>query len=422
MNRRLYRNTLLMLVMLTLCAVNIYMVSQIFAENRSAAVPEVGYESIELFTQTLELVRSRYVDFEKVGYDRLVRAALKGMLASLDRHSQFMEPSEYGDMRDDAQGSFGGLGIVISVEDGFLTVVSTMDDTPAFRAGIAGGDRILSIEGESAADISVEDAVKLLRGEVGSSVTLSIQHGDDPVRELELTRAVIEINSVKNAHVGADGVGYLRLARFSETVGKDLRDALEDLLDAGMVSLILDMRDNPGGLLPSAVDVADLFLQESEMIVYTQGRDEGREEYLSQNPPLLPAEIPMVVLVNAGSASAAEIVAGALKDHGRAVLVGEKTFGKGSVQSVFAIRDGSALRLTTARYHTPSELLIHEHGIEPDISVPIGRRQWLLIRMAQRRRDIDAGEEAGADPSDPQLQTAMDVLRGVETLRGRAVD
>jgi len=422
MNRRLYRNTVLMLIMLMLCAVNIYMVAQIFAENRAAAVSEDGYDSIELFTQTLELVRSRYVDGGKVGYDELVRAALKGMIASLDRHSQFMEPREYGDMRDEAQGSFGGLGIVISVEDGFLTVVSTMDDTPAFRAGIAGGDRILAIEGENTADISVEQAVKLLRGEVGSSVTLTVRHEDDPVREVEVTRAVIEINSVKNAHVAADGVGYLRLARFSETVGADLRDAIADLLDEGMRSLILDMRDNPGGLLPSAVEVADLFLDESQMVVYTQGRGQERQDYLSGNPPLLPPELPMVVLVNSGSASASEIVAGALKDHGRAVLVGEKTFGKGSVQSVFAIRDGSALRLTTARYHTPSERVIHEHGIEPDISVPIGRRQWMLIRMAQRRRDLEAGEDGRPGPSDPQLLTAMDVLRGIEKLRGRAAD
>lgn len=403
-----------------LCAMNIYMVSRIFAENRAAAVSEDGYDSIELFTQTIELIRERYVDRDQVGYEKLVRAALKGMIASLDRHSQFMEPDEYGDMRDEAQGSFGGLGIVISVEDRFLTVVSTMDDTPAFRAGIAGGDRILAVDGESAVDISVADAVRMLRGEIGSSVSLTIQHDDDAARDVEISRAAIEVNSVKNAHVGADGIAYLRLARFSETVGADLRAAIGDMLGKNMRALILDMRDNPGGLLPAAVEVADIFLEESEMIVYTMGRGEDRDVYLSENAPLLPQDMPMAALVNAGSASASEIVAGALKDHGRAVLVGDKTFGKGSVQSVFAVRDGSALRLTTAKYHTPSERVIHEYGIEPDISVPIDRRRWMLIRMSQRRRDFDSEEQGRQTPEDPQLETAEDILRGAMKVRGRA--
>jgi carboxyl-terminal processing protease len=414
MKSRFLNRTATLSALLMLAAVNVYMVAQIFADSREAEIPAEAYENIELFTRTLEMVRANFVDESQTAYKDLVHNALKGMIGALDRHSDFMEPDEYGDMKEDAQGHFGGIGIVISVEDDELTVVATMDDTPAFRAGLMAGDRILAVDGQSTAGISVQEAVRLLRGEVGEKLSLTVGRAGEPIRSVEITRAQIDVDSVRDAAVMDDGIAYIRLTKFSETAAKELRAALKKLRDAGMRALILDVRDNPGGLLPAAVDVAELFLDKSDLIVYTKGRGEERSTYAARAKPLLPAGIPMAILVNGGSASASEIVAGALKDHQRAVLVGEKTFGKGSVQSVFSVNDGSAVRLTTAKYYTPSERVIHEHGIEPDIAVPVDPREWMLIRRAQRRAEFDYdGADAANAPEDLQLAAAVDVLRGV---------
>ena len=333
-----------------------------------SAVPRQDYESLEAFTNILSIVKKNYV--EEVDTKNLVNGAINGMLSSLDPHSAYLTPELYKDLQMDTQGRFGGLGIEITVKGGVLTVVSPIEDTPAFKAGIKPGDMIFKIEDEFTKDMTLVDAVKKMRGPKGTKINLSIKREGVPeLIDVTLVRDTIRVQSVKS-RVLESGYGYIRLAQFQERSDRDVQKALEKLAaeKGGLKGLVLDLRNNPGGLLTQAVRVSDLFL-DSGLIVYTEGRIEAqRQKYFAQKEGSW-MDFPMVVLVNGGSASASEIVAGALQDHKRAVVLGTKTFGKGSVQTILPLDDSSALRLTTARYFTPNGRSIQATGIVPDIIV-----------------------------------------------------
>jgi len=325
------------------------------------------YEGLEAFTSVLAVVQKNYV--EEVGTQKLIDGAINGMLAALDPHSSYLTPESYKELQVDTEGSFGGLGIEITVRDGVLTVVSPIEDTPAYRAGVKAGDQIIKIEGELTKDMSLVDAVKKMRGPRGSKITVSLRREGTPrLIEFHLTREVIKIQSVKSKSL-EKGYGYVRITQFQDRTGSDLDAALSKLAqeNSKLEGLVVDLRNDPGGLLSQAVKVSDTFL-DSGLIVYTEGRlDNQKQKYFAH--PGGYTEMPLVVIVNGGSASASEIVAGALQDHGRAVVVGTKTFGKGSVQTILPIESGAALRLTTAMYFTPSGRSIQVTGITPDVAV-----------------------------------------------------
>ena len=333
-----------------------------------SAVPRQDYESLESFTNVLSIVKKNYV--EEVDTKNLVNGAINGMLSSLDPHSAYLTPDLYKELQMDTQGRFGGLGIEITVKNGVLTVVSPIEDTPAFKAGVKPGDMIFKIEDEFTKDMTLVDAVKKMRGPKGTKITISIKREGVPeLIDFTLVRDTIRVQSVRSRTL-EEGYGYVRLAQFQERSDRDLQKALEKLAaeKSGIKGLVLDLRNNPGGLLTQAVRVSDLFL-DSGLIVYTEGRIESqKQKYFAQKDGTW-MDFPMVVLVNGGSASASEIVAGALQDHKRAVVLGTKTFGKGSVQTILPLDDSSALRLTTARYFTPNGRSIQAMGIVPDIVV-----------------------------------------------------
>lgn len=382
-----------------------------------------AYQNIALFTRALEQIRNNYVDKDKVSYELLIRGAMRGMMDSLDEHSQFLDKDMYDDMQEDTKGQFGGLGIVISMKDNGLAIISPMEDTPGFRAGLMSDDRILEIDGAPTDGISLPEAVKKLRGEPGTQVSLKVlRPKTQEVKIYDLERAEIKVPSVKDTRLLEDGIGYIRITQFNEPTAMALQKEIDLLREQSMRSLVLDLRNNPGGLLRSAIDVSQKFLRSREVIVSTQGRGDGDQQVFRAGGRDRLLDVPMVVLVNGGSASASEIVAGALQDHHRAVLVGEKTFGKGSVQSVLPMEEGSALRLTTAKYYTPSDRMIHELGIEPDIVVPMSPDDWRSL-MEQRARS----ENPSAFPepmtnivTDVQLERAMSVLRGIMIYQSRS--
>lgn len=387
------------------------------------------YANIELFEQALDKIRNEYVDGTNLTYRGLVYAGIKGMVAKLDPHSEFLDPSDYQELQADTEGQFGGLGLVVSLKDGYVTVVSPMDDSPGFRAGILPDDRIVKVNGKSLSGLPLaerlDDAVKLLRGVPGSKVAVTIvRPSNGQIKDFSLTRSIIVVNMVKdiNGHedfpLGPDKIGYVRIAEFGDNTGDELQTALDKLKAQGMKALIIDLRDNPGGLLDEAREVSQKFLPRGQLVVSTEGRDPAEDSYLRAegHGDQLKGE-PIVVLVNLGTASAAEIVTGCLQDLHRAVVMGEKTFGKGSVQSIFPFPDGSALKLTTAKYYTPSHRVIHEHGITPDIIVPMTDEQQaaLILKSAPGGlQSLDSTNRLEAEAvKDTQLNRAEDLLKGI---------
>ena len=423
-------------LLLTALGLNLFLGARIYFSYAQAGEKEDVYQNIELFTRVLERVRQDYVDGDKVSYRELIYAALKGMLNSLDPHSEFMDADKYNELKNDTEGLFGGVGIVISVRDNFLTVISPMEDTPAFKAGILTGDRIIKIEGKSTERFSLPDAVKRLRGMPGTEVNITVlRPSSGQVRDIKLTRAEIKVDTVKDLNgkrefpLGEDKIGYIRLTQFGEQTSSELDDALKKLDKQGMQALILDLRNNPGGLLDQAAKVSEKFLPRSQLIVSTEGRHlEERSEYRSSGRGAHPT-LPLAILVNNGSASASEIVAGCLQDTtatsaSRAIIIGEQTFGKGSVQKILPLGDGSALRLTTAKYYTPSHKVIHEKGITPDIVVPLTAEEEEALFLRRSPGGIDTlseeQRERVIDVHDLQLERAMDVLKGVTLYAKRA--
>lgn len=368
------------------------------------------YENLKIFTEALSYVESNYV--EEVEPEKVIQGAIKGMLRTLDPHSSYMPPDLYREMQVETEGRFGGLGIEITMRDDVLTVVSPIDGTPAFRAGIEPGDQIIKVDGESTKEMSLVDAVKKLRGPEGSAVTISIfRQGFAEPKDFTLSRAVIQIKSVRWTRL-QDDVGYVKLRSFHKTTEEELEEALQDLGEQHIKTLVLDLRNNPGGLLEQAIAVANVFLEGGKLIVYTKGRLPNQNMKGFSKSDGLHVSYPMVVIVNGGSASASEIVAGALQDLNRATIVGTQSFGKGSVQTIIPLSDGSGLRLTTAKYYTPKGGEIHGKGITPDIVVEKPQEpenQESEPKTPRSRRHIDLPGDDLSD--DPQLQKAVDFLK-----------
>jgi carboxyl-terminal processing protease len=342
----------------------------LFAEEEKAK--QDAYNKLKVFSEVLSLIESNYV--ESVENDSMIEGAISGMVKSLDPHTSYMPPISYKEMQVETTGKFGGLGIEISMRDGVLTVVSPIDDTPAFKVGIKPGDKIIKIEDESTLDMALQDAVSRLRGETGSPVTITIfRKTFKAPKEFTIVRDIIKVRSVVSK-LYQDDIGYIKIRSFSKNTSSDLDKALEELRGKGITKLILDVRNNPGGLLNQAVEVTDRFLSKENLIVYTKGRSDEQNMRFTSHDKVAGVSYPLIILVNGGSASASEIVAGALQDLNRAIILGTQTFGKGSVQTIIPLSDGSALRLTTARYYTPSGRVIQENGIEPDIIVEMKPR------------------------------------------------
>lgn len=402
------------------------------ADNRlplaEASEPPSTYQELQLLTDVLTIVRRSYV--EEVSLKDLIYGAIDGMLLSLDPHSGFMPPEIYTEMKLDTRGQFGGLGIEITVRDGILTVVAPIEDTPASRAGLEAGDQIIRIEGQLTKNMEIMEAVRLMRGEPGTSVTITLMRESfDKLQEFTLVREVVKVKSVKSS-VLQEGYGYIRLAQFQERSSQDLADALVKLQQDGqsdLKGLILDLRNNPGGLLDQAVEVVDLFLREG-LIVYTKGREPEAQMEFSATAEGTEPDYPLVILINGGSASASEIVAGALQDHGRAVVLGTQSFGKGSVQTIIPLSDQSGLRLTTARYYTPRGTSIQAKGIMPDIEVQAIELNDVAEGVRLREKDLknhfETGKPSVTEPNgseqlmeeafkkDYQLMRALDLLKG----------
>ena len=416
----------------------------LYNDSKVSAVDRVDknvYKDIKLFTEVYDMIKKNYVD--EINSTTLIQGAINGMVKSLDPHSSFMTPDLYKELEVETQGHFGGIGIEITLLKDILTVVSPIEDTPAFVAGLKTGDQIIRIDGKSTKDITVMEAVKKLRGPKDTKVTITIMRENMPKpKDITLTRAIIQVKSVKVKNI-EDHIGYIRIASFQEKTADDLRKAIKDISEKlkPMNGLVLDLRNDPGGLLTQAIEVSDVFLK-SGIIVSTRGRVKSMETKAMAKTDGNEPTCPMIVLVNEGTASAAEIVAGALQDNGRALIVGAQTFGKASVQTVIPLEDGSALKLTTARYYTPNGRSIQAEGIKPDIIVkyikPADEAEnaaWWEDRIREKdleghikpakedgtKIDESKNKEDLKDSSDlahdNQLRTAVDILKSWDIMK-----
>lgn len=407
--------------------------STVFAAQEKAGekalVPEKTediYKQLELFSDVISIVRAEYVD--DVKSKELIYGAMKGMIQSLDKYSEFMDPDTYAEMKVETEGEFGGIGIEIAIKDDILTVIAPIEDTPAYKAGLKAGDRIVKIDKDITRGITLLEAVKKLRGKPGTQIPVTIlRESEGRILEFAITRDIIKVKSIRKAEILEDKIGYIRLSVFQERSAKDLEDALVELEKKGMDSLILDLRNDPGGLLNVAADVTGKFLPEGEMIVYTKGRDKRQDMEFKAKDKKPRTEYPLVILVDQGSASGSEIVAGAIQDHKRGIVVGTKTFGKGSVQTVIPLSDGSGLRLTTSKYYTPGGRSIHGQGIIPDIVIE--REEKAKEESKPKPEEVfekleetppPTGKKEEVPPSvkkeeyDNQLQRAVDVIKTIK--------
>ena len=398
------------------------------------------YSKVELFSYALTTIQSEYVE-EKTPKD-LIYGSLKGMLSSLDPHSQFMDQNDYKELKTETRGKFGGLGIEITVKDSLLTIITPIEDTPAWRAGLKAGDRIVKIEKDLTRDITLDDAVKKLRGEPGTQVHVTIlRESEGLIKEFTITREIIHVIDVKDVHVIDDHIGYIRLTEFREDSYKEFKAGLDKLKAAGADSLIIDLRNNPGGLLTVAIKISEEFLPAGKTIVTTKGRHATQDvAAISNNKSGDYLKWPMAVLINEGSASASEIFAGAMKDNKRGITVGSKSFGKGSVQSVIPMPDGTGLRLTTAKYFTPSGVCIHGIGITPDVVIErvYPKDDKDDTKKDKDKKDVekifeDVKEKEAKEPvteeekkeaalkkkdaEDNQLQSALNVIKAIKVYR-----
>ena len=404
--------------------------------NAAASNSSDTYKELNLFGEVFEVLRADYVG--KVDDDSLIESAINGMLTSLDPHSNYLNTKNFDDMKVQTRGEFGGLGIEVSMENGLVKVISPIDDTPAARAGLKPGDLITQLDGQPVQGMTLPQAVDKMRGPVNSDIKLTIRRkGRDPF-DVALTRATIRIQSVRSHLIGND-IGYIRITSFNEQTDVGLNNAIKNIKQqagAKLRGVVLDLRNNPGGLLDQAVAVSDAFLDKGE-IVSTRGRRSDDAQRYNARPGDVAAGLPLAVLINGGSASASEIVAGALQDHHRAVLVGTRSFGKGSVQTIIPLPGHGAMRLTTARYYTPSGRSIQAKGIDPDIVVEAAKiavasteKRAKIVESSDKTDDSggDAEPSSSVDPSimgtaqDYQLTRAVDMLRGMSLFNGRMID
>ncbi|HEY3762587.1 MAG TPA: S41 family peptidase [Verrucomicrobiae bacterium] len=381
--------------------------------------------NIEIFDQVLKQVRAEYVDGTNLTYQSLVETALKGMVNSLDPHSEFMDEDDYQQLQDDTEGQFGGLGVVVEMKDGYVTVIAPMDDSPGFRAGVLPGDRIVKIDGKDIGPMPLGDVVKRLRGKPDTQVTITVQRAaTGQEKSFTLTRAIIrmdmvkDINGKKDFPLGPDKIGYVRIVEFGDGTGDELEAALQKLKAQGVKALVLDLRWNPGGLLNEAVNVGQQFLPRGQLIVSTEGRDPQQDAtYKAEGNGDELDNAPMVILVNVGTASAAEIVTGCLQDLHRAAVLGQRTFGKGVVQSIFPLENGWALKLTTAKYYTPSHRVIESQGISPDVFAPITDEEeaaLLIKRSPGGLESLSTTNRLQVEKiQDTQLERADDMLKSI---------
>ncbi|HCD03783.1 MULTISPECIES: S41 family peptidase [unclassified Methylophaga] len=411
----------------------------VLADKNPVAKPDLPIDDLRAFSEIFGRIKSSYV--EPVEDKTLLENAIRGMLSGLDPHSAYLDLGEFKDLREGTSGEFGGLGIEVSMEDGFVKVVAPIDETPAAEAGVKSGDLIIRLDDTPVKGLSLAEAVEIMRGEPGSKIMLTIiREGADKPLKLELTRAIIKVKSVRTETLES-GYGYVRISTFQSPTGESLREAINQLkTDNGgkLKGLVLDLRNNPGGVLDAAVEVSDAFLNKG-MIVYTEGRIQDSDQKFHAKPGDMLNGAPIVVLVNGGSASASEIVAGALQDHQRAVILGTKTFGKGSVQTVMPLTNDTAVKMTTARYYTPSGRSIQADGIEPDIkldALQISAAEdngFQPLREADLSRHLENGmlEELGEKPSadeeekqplalrDYPLSQALNLLKGMSLMSKR---
>ena len=434
------RNILLLSLGLTL-GVSISIGTGVLAERDKGELAPLPLKELQVFTDVFANIKNNYV--EPVEDKELLDSAVRGMLAGLDPHSAYLDADAYRDLQVGTTGEFGGLGIEVGMEDGFVKVIAPIDDTPAQEAGIKAGDLIIRLDETPVKGLTLKDAVDIMRGEPGTKIALTVvREGEDKPFKVTITRAVIKVKSVKQ-NILEEGYGYIRISQFQSNTGENLIEALDELKKenkAKLKGLVLDLRNNPGGVLSAAVDAADAFL-DSGLVVYTEGRTEDSRIEFKAAPGDELAGAPIVVLVNIGSASASEILAGALQDHHRAIIMGSKTFGKGSVQTILPMKDGSALKLTTARYYTPSGRSIQAEGIVPDIALanvsvtPIEESDVEVIKEADLSGHLaNPTENAGAATTAPQeaadakttenlaktdyqLYEALNMLRGLQILR-----
>lgn len=376
---------------LVIIILGMFSAQTLYAEEVAKESKPDTYSRLKVFSEILSLIESNYV--EPVGNETMIDGAIKGMVKALDPHTSYLPPVSYKEMQVETTGKFGGLGIEISIRDGVLTVVSPIEETPAFKVGIKAGDKIIKIEDESTLDMTLQDAVSRLRGETGSPVNITIfRESFKAPKEFTIVRAIIKVRSVIKKRYKKD-IGYIKIRSFSKNTSADLDKALADLGKEGISKLILDLRNNPGGLLNQAVEVTDRFLNRENLIVYTKGRSEEQNMRFTSHAKVAGVSYPLIIMVNGGSASASEIVAGALQDLNRAIILGTQTFGKGSVQTIIPLSDGSALRLTTARYYTPSGRVIQENGIQPDIII--------------ERTPVDDLEKEDEEKEEPKEKTRL---------------
>ena len=384
------------------------------------------YNQVELFSDVISVIRSEYVN--EVDSKKAIYGALRGMLYSLDDFSQFMDQDEYRELTSDARGEFGGIGVEIALKDGIVTVITPMAGTPAESAGVKPGDRIVKINGKTTRDMLLSDAVKVMRGEPGTQVMLTVwREKEEKVLDIPIKRANIKIDSIRDAYLIEDKIGYIRLVEFQEKCVRELEAALKKLEGEGMDSLILDLRNNPGGLLETAIGVSEKFIPKDKVIVSTKSRNPAQNAEYRSKGVLTHPDYPLIVLVNEGSASAAEIVAGAIQDNKRGVVLGAKTFGKASVQTVIPLRDGSALRLTTAYYVTPGGKSISNHGVIPDVLVDSGDVVKKTRSSSAIFDDIDSGKWIKRDHKaskskepgerDNQLDRAVDLMKAIKVYK-----
>ena len=411
----LRKKNMLVFAVSAVLTINLVVGYSVYSSGSSEASDE-GYSSIYKFMFVLQKVRNDYVDANKANYQSLIKGAMKGMLRELDPFCSYMEPEGYKELVEDTEGrEFGGIGIVVTFRNHVLEVIAPMEDTPGFKAGIKSGDIIMFIDNRPTSSMTLDDCIRLMKGPPGTSVSLAIyRESEDAKKDITIERANIEVSSIKGAKVIEDGIGFLRITQFNVPSAAQLDESLKKLKEQNIKALIIDLRGNPGGLLTSAIELCSRFLETGKLVVSTEGRLlSQKQEYLSLRCDKY-LDLKIGILVDGNSASASEIFAACLQDHKRAIVVGDKTFGKGSVQTIFALpENGGAIRLTTAKYYTPGRRIIHENGVEPDIKVPVSQKMMDKIYTQRLSYSGVIKPEGPNAVRDVQLERAVEVMKGI---------